>query len=64
MEKRAMTKIELADAYGINKRTLREWLDRAGLIGEDGLFTMSIYRKIRLFTPKQISQIVDKIGEW
>ncbi|MCO5232843.1 MAG: DUF4248 domain-containing protein [Chitinophagales bacterium] len=59
-----MTKIEMAEAYGISKKTLKEWIDRAGLIGEDGLFTFQIYNKIRLFTPKQVSLIVEKIGEW
>lgn len=51
-----MTLKQLADHYGIDKRTMHRWID----IAKDELGFSSPHG--RLFTPKQVEKIFDVIG--
>lgn len=59
----SVSKSQLCELYGVNILTLKSWFIRAGLIGEGGLFSEDQYRKIRLFTPRQVEKIYQVIGD-
>ncbi|GAB4404064.1 MAG: hypothetical protein Fur0028_16470 [Bacteroidales bacterium] len=52
---KAMTLTELAQRYGVSNKTLYSWLKRAHIIKNK--------REGYLFTPKEVKEIYDKLGE-
>lgn len=51
-KQKPQTRKELAAAYNVSLRTLARWFIRAGLV----------FDKTRVFTPKQIQLIFEKLG--
>jgi len=52
---RTLTLTELAHLYNVSNKTMHQWLKRAGLIKNK--------RTGYLFTPKEVKEIFEKLGE-
>ena len=55
---KSYSKRELIDMYGTTYTTFYTWIKRAGIIDE-----FKNYDNIRVFTPKEVELIFDKLGE-
>jgi len=51
--KRAISKSEMVEAYGVTSKVFRQWCKRTGL--DMG--------RTQILTPKEVDQIIDKLGE-
>jgi hypothetical protein len=53
---RSIGKAQLAELYGVSKVTFNKW------VRDDKLFPVKVYRRIKVFNPKQVGIIVEKFG--